>query len=294
MHRRGQCLTQNSLAVSLTGAERYERYAQIMAIWTDHNLSDEEGWTAFLAILKHLQNDPAIQGGRATVTSSYPDAITRPTLMLGVEDARILAGRIERVERLFEMGVRILTPLWKGHTVIGGSHDTDAGLTEFGRTAIERAVALGMIVDVSHASRASADEILSIAECRDRPVIASHSNPYPVCPVSRGLHPDQLKRIVASGGVVGLNLYGAFLRHDREATLHDVLPHVEYYLTHAGEDAVCLGCDMDGSSLIPEIQKLEQLPLLAELLLQHGYSDRVVQKLFFENADRFAKQFLKT
>ncbi len=293
MHRRGQCLTQNKLAVSLMGAECYERYAQIMAIWTDHNLSDEAGWEAFLSILEHLKRDPAIVDGRATLTATYPDEVTRPTLMLGVEDARILSGNIERVDQLFEMGVRIITPLWKGLTVIGGSHDTDAGLTEFGRAAIERAVELGMILDVSHASRESADEILSIAEQRGRPVIASHSNPYPVCPVSRGLHPDQLKRIVASGGVVGLNLYGAFLRHDREAHLEDVLPHVEYYLTHAGENAICLGCDMDGSSLIPEIQGLEQLPRLAELLLQNGYSERTVQKIFFENADRFARKYLK-
>ena len=292
MQRRGQPLTKNNLAVSLGNAEKFTKYVQVMAIWTDHNLSDEEGWSAFENILQHLQNDPAVRCGDARIVTAHPDVLDVPTLLLGVEDARILADRIERVDALWDAGVRILTPLWKGMTSIGGSHDTDKGLTAFGRAALERAVDLGMILDISHASVASADEILEISRQVGRPVIASHSNSHTVCPVSRNLSDRQVAQIIESGGVIGLNLYGAFLKSDGNATAKDIIPHIAHFLSLGAENALCLGCDMDGCTLPPDIPSLDALPRLADALLATGYSESLIRKLFFGNAERFAKTYL--
>jgi microsomal dipeptidase-like Zn-dependent dipeptidase len=136
-----------------------------------------------------------------------------------VEDARILGGKLERVDTLYRLGIRILNPLWKGETCIGGSHDTDSGLTRFGKESLSRAASLGMILDISHASEASAQEIFEIAEKANRPVIASHSNAYEVCPVSRNLKKSQIQKILSADGIIGINLHRHFLKMDGNAKL---------------------------------------------------------------------------
>ena len=293
MLRQKQPLTQNKLAVSLQNAAKFARYTQVMALWTDHNLDDEAGWTAALKMLDNLSADPAITEGRARIVTRCPtDASTLPTLMLGVEDARILNGRLARVDELYRRGVRILTPLWKGHTSIGGSHDTDQGLTDFGAHAIDRAVTHGMIPDVSHASEKSADEIFEIANRHSRPVIASHSNAYALCPVSRNLRDRQIGAILASGGVIGINLYGAFLNTEAPATIADILRQIDYFLTLGAVDALCLGCDMDGCTLPKDIPDLSALPRLAEAMLAAGYTEATVQQIFHENAEKFAQNYI--
>lgn len=288
-----QPLTSNSLAVSLDRARSFKRYVQVMALWTDHRLDDEQGWQQCLAMLNNLRADEALQNGTARLIHRYGDADKNfSSLLLGVEDARILAGKPERIDILYREGVRILTPLWKGDTCIGGSHDTSNGLTAFGRLALDRAARQGMMLDISHASVGSANEIFEIAERHNRPVIASHSNAWAVCPVSRNLRDEQIKKLLLSGGVIGLNLYGAFLRTDKNATAEDILPHIEHFLELGAEDSLCLGCDMDGCDLPHDIPDLSALPHLAELMQQQNYSDRLIQKIFFENADRFAKTYL--
>ncbi len=294
MLRRGQSLAKNNLTVSLEKANCFSHYTQVMALWTDHILSDEDGWTAFETMLNNLKDDPSVACGDARIVTDYQGTSDSPTLILAVEDARILAGDLSRVRTLWDAGVRILTPLWKGVTSIGGSHDTDKGLTQFGRAALEHAVDLGMILDISHASVESADEIFEISRRAGRPVIASHSNSYAICPVSRNLSDRQVRQILDCGGVIGLNLYGAFLSTDEGATAHDLLSHIEHFLSLGAANALCLGCDMDGCTLPPDIPALDALPRLANYMLTHGYSESLVRAIFSENANRFAKRYLTT
>lgn len=292
MLRTGQSLTSNRLKVSLERARAFQAYTQVMAHWTNDQLDDETGWKQFLAMRKHLEADAAIQTGTARI--GFDDSPLDPstaTLLLAVEDARILAGKLDRVDILYAQGIRIVTPLWKGLTCIGGSHDTDEGLTDFGKAALERACGLGIVLDISHASERSASEIFEIAERYHRPVIASHSNAFAVCPVSRNLRNRQIKQILACGGVIGLNLHTAFLRTDGTPSIKDVLSHVEYFLSMDAEDALCLGCDMDGCDLPPDLPDLAALPVLAEEMLKRNYPETLIQKIFFQNATRFARTY---
>ena len=287
-----QPLLRNSLAVSLENARKFKHYIQVMAHWTDYSLSDEEGWTQCLAMLKNLQRDPAIVCGEATVATTVLNTPPSPTLLLAVEDARILNGQIDRVDTLFQHGFRILTPLWNGSTCIGGSHNTEEGLTPFGKAALTRAVELGMILDISHASERSAEEIFDISSKKNRPVIASHSNAYQICPVSRNLRDGQIESILRSNGVIGINLYRRFLCEKGKASAKDVLPQIEYFLEKGAENALCICGDMDGADLPDDIPDLSALPILAELMLRHNYSEELVHKIFYQNAFDFATKYL--
>ncbi len=292
MLRTAQSLSSNTLAVSLDKASVFERYTQVMALWIDYSLDDEAGWAHFHAMLQNLHQDSALLDGRARLLTQFDGISKTPTLLLALEDARILAGKLDRVDRLYEAGVRILTPLWRGETCIGGSHDTESGLTDFGKQALGRALDLGMIPDISHASLASAEDIFALAEQKKRPVIASHSDSYAVCPVSRNLRDTQVQAVLRSGGVIGLNLYKEFLTSASHATSVDVFPHIEHFLSLGAANALCLGGDMDGCDLPPNVQNLAELPRLAEEMLRRNYSEALVRAIFFENAERFAQRYL--
>ena len=283
-----QGLRDNRLAVSLKKAEVFTHYVQVMAHWTDRRLDDEQGWQRFFEILENLRNDPAVLDGSAVISTACPPHEHPPTLILAVEDARIVAGKLERIDLLYQNGVRILTPLWYGETCIGGSHNTSVGLTDFGKAALRRAAEFGMLLDISHASYASASEIFELSEELHRPVIASHSNAYDICPVSRNLRREQIDAVLRSGGVIGINLYQGFLKENAQACAADTLTHIEYFLEAGAENALCLGCDMDGCTLPEDIPDVASLPHLAELMLAHNYSETLIRALFYDNAYRFA------
>ena len=292
MLRKHVPLSGNDLALSLESTAKFKQYIQVMAFWTSHRLNDENGWERMLAMRENLLNDPSVRSGAATCSTVCPPRGAGSTLLFGIEDARIFAGKIDRVDEAYLLGVRVLTPLWAGETCIGGSHDTESGLTPFGRQAVSRAAALGMIPDISHASVRSADEIFTIAAGYGVPVIASHSNAGAVCPVSRNLSDAQIDALVACGGLIGLNLYPRFLRADGRATLSDLLAHVEHFLERGAGKILCFGGDWDGADLPPGISGIGDMEAVAGLLLRHNYSERFVRDLFFENAYSFAARHL--
>ena len=291
MYQTKQPLMSNSLAVSLDKAQKYERYIQTMALWTSPDLGDEEGYQRLLQILENLKDDPALQDEAAELCSACPQrASDKASLILSVEDARVLNGRIERVAELADLGVKSIIPMWSGETCIGGSHNTSVGLSDFGKRATKEMLAHGMILDISHASIESSKEIFALSSAHGKPVIASHSNAYSICPVSRNLQDWQIDAIIATGGVIGINLYRYFLEEDGNATLDSILRHIEYFLSRNAEKALALGCDMDGADLPDDIPDLSHLYRLAEHLSAHGYSQDFINDLFFENAYRFAKK----
>ena len=94
-----------------------------------------------------------------------------------------------------------------------------------------------------------------------------------------------------SDGVTGISMAAVHLKKDADATLLDIVKHIEHYCSLGGENYICLGCDFDGISSSPkEIQNMYDLPLLAEHLARLGYSDCQIEGFFYKNADRFLKK----
>jgi len=292
MYQTKQPLGSNSLAVSLDKTQKFERYIQTMALWTSPKLNDDEGYQELLQVVKNLKADPSLIDEKAELCISCPSRESeKASLILSVEDARVLDGHIERVAELAELGVKSVIPMWSGETCIGGSHNTSIGLTDFGKRAAQEMLSRGMILDISHASVESSKDIFELSAASGKPVIASHSNAYAICPVSRNLYDWQIDAIITSGGIIGINLYRAFLEKDGNATLDNILQHIEHFLSRGAENALCLGCDMDGAELPDDIPDLSYLDRLADHLFARGYSQKLIHKLFFENAYTFANKY---
>ncbi len=286
-------LWQNPFAVSLQQASVYRKYAQVMALWTPPHQADADGWSLVLEMIANLQRDPALQNGSAGLFPSTACHTAATRLYLSLEDARVLEERLDRIDLLYRLGVRILTPLWKGVSIIGGAHDTSIGLSDLGKQTVAHAIDLGMIPDISHASEASAEQIFEIADAHNFPVIASHSNAYALCPVSRNLRDGQIDAIVRANGLIGINLHEPFLCKDRAATLDDIVAHVEYICSRGASSVLALGCDMDGGEMPHEIPSVSHLAELADRLLQKNYSEELIRGIFFDHANGFFQRYVR-
>lgn len=290
-----QGLADNSLHISLSKAQYLEKYAQVMAIWTDRRLSDGEGYERFFGVLDNLEREIEKNSDRVAMARSYPDierslASGISPLILAVEDARILENNISRLDALYDRGVRILTLNWYGNTCIGGGHDTTNGLTDFGKEVVRCTLELGIIPDISHCSQQGSEEVLTIAEELAGPIIASHSDSFSVNPHTRNLSDSHLERLIRLGGLVGLNLCPSHLSQSGSASVNDILRHAEHYLSLGGEDILAMGGDLDGTDLPQDIGGIEDMYKIAEAMQRINYSDRLIEKIFYENALNFFKR----
>jgi len=279
LYKQNKHLQDNDLHISLERARDIETYVQVMAICCDNKKDDETCFFDFLKIQANLLKEVDINTGKCAPQNGF---------YLSVEDARLLSGKIERLNVLYDLGVRFLIPMWSGETCIGGSFDTDAGLTEFGKDVIKHCFEMGIVPDVSHSSEMSAKEIFDIALSHGKPVIASHSCSFGVYDHPRNLRDDQFKVIKELGGIVGLSLCRYHLTSDDKCDIDDILRHIDRYLNIGGERMLCLGADMDGAPLPDGISGIESIPHLYEIVSTEFGKD-LSDKITWENAYNFVK-----
>ena len=169
----------------------------------------------------------------------------------------------------------------------GDSPQQAFGLTELGRAFVRRAFALGLVVDVSHASDRAVSDILTIARETHGVVVATHSNARALADHPRNLTDDELRGIAATGGVVGVNFHGPFLVRGRRAKLSDVVAQIEHLTRVAGIDHVAIGSDFEGDIRPPaELADASRFPALSAALARAGVDEPSIRKIFAENALR--------
>jgi membrane dipeptidase len=135
--------------------------------------------------------------------------------LIGVENGYPLGEDIGRVHEFYERGARYLSLAHNGHNQLSDSHTGERdgwqwnGLSPFGKQVISEMNRLGVMVDVSHASRES---MLQTAALSQAPIIASHSAVRALCNVSRNLDDEQLVALQKTGGVIQVVAYGGFIK----------------------------------------------------------------------------------
>ena len=287
-----QNLYDNSLHVSLKRAEYLEKYIQVMAVWTNKNISDEEGFLRFFEVVKNLETETGNIESIAHIVKNSMELANcintgRVPLILGVEDARILSNDIERLSILSSFGVKVLTLNWYGKTCIGGGHDTHIGLSNFGIRVVKQCFELGIIPDISHCSFEGAKMTLDLAIEHHKPIIASHSDAYSISSHTRNLKDDDFKKIIGLEGLVGINLCPEHLSSNANVGVGDVIKHIEHYLSLGGEKVLAMGCDLDGTNLPAGINGIEDIYKIANEMQRLNYSTDLVDDIMYNNAFNF-------
>ena len=141
----------------------------------------------------------------------------RLATMLGVEGGHMIEDKIENLDALYVRGVRYLTLTWNNSTswatsaadeTTKGDSLAHKGLTEHGKKIVARMNELGMLIDISHNGEQTFWDLIKLTK---KPIIASHSSVWELCPHRRNLKDDQIKAIAKNGGVIHLNFYAGFL-----------------------------------------------------------------------------------
>lgn len=137
--------------------------------------------------------------------------------MMGVEGGHMIEEDPDNLDSLFNRGVRYMTLTWNNSTSWASSAKdetshaftvTPYGLTDKGKKIVQRMNQLGMLVDLSHVGEKTFWDAIHTTT---KPVIASHSSVYALCPVFRNLKDDQIRAIGENGGVIQVNFYSGFL-----------------------------------------------------------------------------------
>lgn len=222
--------TETQLRVDLGKMERGGLDAAFFVIYVEQGPLTAEGYAKAMATAERKYS--AIE----MMVERYPDRIRLATspgdvvanhdagllsAMIGIENGYSLGRSLDALDAAHARGARYLGLTHTGHNAICTSSGTrpefgdepagDRGLSGFGRSVVLRANALGMMVDVSHASDACVRDVLAMSAA---PVIASHSSARALVDHPRNLPDDLLRAIAAQGGVVQAVAYREFVKSD--------------------------------------------------------------------------------
>lgn len=151
--------------------------------------------------------------------------------MIGMEGGHMIENDLNKLDSLFNRGVRYMTLTWNNSnqwatSAMEETSDTllhqPKGLSAFGKQVVQHMNSLGMVVDLSHVGEHTFWDAISTTT---KPVIVSHSDCYSLCPVFRNLKDDQIKAIGKNGGVIHLNFFSGFLDsnyHKRDSIFNRV------------------------------------------------------------------------
>lgn len=208
----------------------------------------------------------------------------RKSIMIGIENGIALDGKIENLQHFAERGIVYMTLCHNGDNDIcdsaSRSNQTHGGVSAFGEQVIREMNRLGILVDMSHAGEKSFYDALDISA---KPIVCSHSSARALCDHPRNLTDDQMRALAAKGGVAQTTIFNGFLRKDGEATIRDVIEHLEHAIDVMGIDHVGLGTDFDGDGGVPGLANASELINFTRQLLARRYSEEEIQKIWGGN-----------
>ena len=255
---------------------------------------------------------------RATATG-------RIASLLGAEGGHSIGCSLGTLRLLHVLGVRYLTLTHNDNTPWADSA-TDVpvvgGLSAFGREVVREMNRLGMMVDLSHVA---ATTMRAALETTEAPVIFSHSSALALCDTPRNVPDDVLAALPGNGGVcmvtfvpefvspataawrveaaaaaaeVGVEArdweaFGRFTatwqrEHPKpDATIEQVVAHLEHVREVAGIDHIGIGGDYDGTDTFPiGLEDVSGYPRLVAALLERSWSEAEVAQLVRGNTLR--------
>ncbi|QHW34904.1 membrane dipeptidase [Paenibacillus rhizovicinus] len=211
--------------------------------------------------------------------------------MLSLEGADGLQGDPAMLRMLYVLGVRAIGLTWNNaNWAADGVLETrGGGLTKKGRAFVEECNRLGILLDMSHLSDRAFWDMM---QASSRPVIASHSNSRSHCQHPRNLTDDQIKALLAAGGLIGVTFVPQFVSSRVPAGIADVLRHVERICEFGGEQQLMFGSDFDGiDHYVDGLSHPGELHRLQDALLAR-YSEEQVKSFFEKNAMGFLAMHL--
>lgn len=202
----------------------------------------------------------------------------------------------------YEWGVRAIGPSHYGQGRYAAGTGVPGGLTPLGFRLLDRMSELGISLDVTHLADLAMEQAL---DCFSGPVWASHHNCRSLVNWDRQLTDEQIKKLVARDGVIGLAFDGVMLhpKWERGVSRPESLPiewsadHIDHICQLAGTSRHCgIGTDLDGGygwdQTPHELKSIDDVHRLEEILSRRGFSDEDLDGIFWGNWLRLLRSSL--
>jgi membrane dipeptidase len=136
--------------------------------------------------------------------------------LIGIENAYSLGTDIKRVKEFYDRGGRYMSLAHNGHSQFADSNTGERdgvwlhnGLSEMGKQVIAEMNKWGIMVDLSHPSKAANMQALALSKA---PVIASHSAARALADVSRNMDDEQLEALKKNNGVIQTVAFASYVK----------------------------------------------------------------------------------
>ncbi|MFS0823532.1 dipeptidase [Bacillus sp. 1P02SD] len=200
---------------------------------------------------------------------------------LTLEGCDAIDQSIVKLQTLIRLGVSSVGLTWNYANFVadGIGEPRGGGLSSFGKEVVKEQNEALIWTDVSHLSVKGFWDVMEVA---DYP-IASHSNAIAICNHRRNLQDDQIRALIQKNGMIGITFVPQFLRNQGNASIDDVLKHLDYICSLGGENHVGFGSDFDGiTETTFGLESFKGYDVLVNNLLKH-YTETQVKKFLYHN-----------
>lgn len=294
-----QSLYQNTGHIDIERLIKSNYLAQMFACYVDlgNKSISQNHYNDALEMIDMFNKELVDLEDKVAFAKSYEDykrnkETGRLSAFLTIEEGGILENNLDRLDTLYEKGVRVITLTWNYENCLGfPNHEfkyQNSGLKPFGLEAVEKMDDLGIIIDVSHMSDGGFGDVYRHGK---RPFMATHSNSRNVQYHSRNLTDDMIKKLANKGGITGINFCGAFLQADERSTTDSMIKHIRHIINVGGLEVVGIGTDFDGMDGDLELKGAQDMPKLVEAMEKAKFKEGEIEAICYKNGENFFKRY---
>lgn len=175
-------------------------------------------------------------------------------ILYSIEGADFIED-LSELEKLYEAGLDSLIVAWNTKSKYASGNRSNQGLTKEGKALLQKAISLGMGIDLSHANKNTFNDMIELIKINQNSGIdvcsfASHSNSKLLCNSNRNLDDEQLKKLSSVNGLVGVFSNRNFIVRPEirnivtdEEKKNTYLEHIDHIASIIGKDKVMLATD---------------------------------------------------
>jgi membrane dipeptidase len=275
----------NKLHVTLDGMEKLGSSILCFAIYIPKEIHPDLSFHAALYMVELFYEKIIRPHSKMKVITSQSDmknlTIDEIGAILTLEGCDAIGRDLLKLRTLLRLGVSSVGLTWNYSNDVadGVLEGRGAGLSKFGKEVINLLNETNTWIDVSHLSEKGFWDVM---EWGDSP-IATHSNCYSLCPNPRNLKDEQIKALIERDSVIGITFVPPFLSGINQATITDVLRHLEHICTLGGEKHVGFGSDFDGiEETVLGLESIKSYSALMNELCKY-FNNTQVQGFLYEN-----------